>query len=95
MWDPVVGSASARTQALNAIALKNAVLCAECDVLSDSPHDVCMVCGSHSLFNVARVFGGNLPQNRATLITQQPVESLPREVVLAFPKPHRPSTTVL
>jgi hypothetical protein len=49
-----------------------------------------MVCGSHSLFNVARVFGGNLPQNRATLITQQWVESLPREVVLAFPEPHRP-----
>jgi hypothetical protein len=90
MWDPVVGSASARTRVLNAIALKNTVLCAECDVLSDSPHDVCMVCCSHSLFNVARVFGGDLPKKRATLITQQPVESLPRDVVLAFPKPHRP-----
>jgi hypothetical protein len=88
MWDPAVGSAPARGRVLNAVALQNAVLCAECDVVSDSPHDVCMVCGSHSLFNVARIFGGNLPKTRASLITQQPVEA-PREMVLAIPKPHR------
>jgi hypothetical protein len=58
-----------RTRVLNAVPLQNSVLCAECDVVSDSPHDVCMVCGSHSLFNVARVFGGKLPKKRATLIT--------------------------
>ena len=53
-----------RGRCLNAVALQNAVLCAECDVVSDSPHDTCLVCGSRSLFNIARVFGGNLPQNR-------------------------------
>jgi hypothetical protein len=84
----VVGSRE-RTRILNAVPLQNAVLCAECDVVSDSPHDVCMVCGSRSLFNVARVFGGSLPKKRATLITQQPAEA-PRETVLVFPKPHRP-----
>jgi hypothetical protein len=84
----VVGSRE-QTRVLNAVPLQNAVLCAECDVVSDSPHDVCMVCGSHSLFNVARVFGGNLPKKRATVITQQPAET-PRETVLVFPKPHRP-----
>ena len=73
---------------LNTVPLKNAVLCAECDVVSDSPHDVCMVCGSHSLFNVARIFGGNLPRKRAMLITQQSIEA-PREIHLSFPKPHR------
>src|SRR5579864_6052913 len=78
-----------RTRVLNAVPLQNAVLCAECDVVSDSPHNVCMVCGSHSLFNVARVFGGKLPKKRATLITQQPAEA-PCETVLVFPKPHRP-----
>ena len=78
-----------RTRVLNAVPLQNAVLCAECDVVSDSPHDICMVCGSHSLFNVARIFGGNLPKKRATVITQQPAES-PRETVLVFPKSHRP-----
>jgi len=50
---------------VNAVALQNAVLCAECDVVSDSPQDVCLVCGSRSLFNISRIFGGNLPSNRA------------------------------
>ena len=84
----VVGSRE-RTRVLNAVPLQNAVLCAECDVVSDSPHDVCLVCGSHSLFNVARVFGGNLPKKRATVITKQLAEA-PRETILVFPKPHRP-----
>jgi len=79
-----------RARILNAVPLQNAVLCAECDVISDSRHDTCMVCGSHSLFNVARIFGGNLPKQRASLITQEQVESLPRDLVLVFPKPHRP-----
>lgn len=84
-----VESGPERLRVLNAVALQNAVLCAECDVVSDSPHDVCLVCGSHSLFNVARIFGGTLPKKRASLITKQPVEALPRQVVV-FPKAHRP-----
>jgi hypothetical protein len=83
----VVGSGE-RDRILNAVPLKNAVLCAECDVVSDSPHDVCMVCGSRSLFNVARIFGGNLPKKRAMLIKQESIEA-PRETLLLFPKPHR------
>lgn len=84
----VVGSGE-RKRVLNAVRLENAVLCAECDVLSDSPHDVCMVCGSQSLFNVARIFGGNLPHERASLVAREEVEISSREVVLPFPKPHR------
>jgi hypothetical protein len=57
-------------KSLNAVALQNAVLCAECDVVSDSPHDRCLVCGSRSLFNIARMFGGNLPGVRASLMMQ-------------------------
>jgi hypothetical protein len=74
---------------LNAVPLQNAVLCAECDVVSDSPHDVCLVCGSRSLFNIARVFGGRLPRRRTTLVVQEVVETPSREVVVPFPKPHR------
>jgi hypothetical protein len=44
---------------LNAVALHYAVLCAECDVVSDSPHDICMVCGSRSLVNICKILGGN------------------------------------
>src|SRR6202035_3356966 len=74
---------------LNAVALQNAVLCAECDVVSDSPHDVCLVCGSRSLFNIARVFGGNLSKNRATRIEARIEEPQMPELVLAFPRMHR------
>jgi hypothetical protein len=83
-----VDDAPDRGRCLNAVALQNAVLCAECDVVSDSPHDTCLVCGSRSLFNIARMFGGSLPQNRAALIASQTVE-MQREIVLSFPSRHR------
>src|SRR6516165_8902133 len=84
------GVSAQRPRVLNSVPLQNAVLCAECDVVSDSPHDICLVCGSRSLFNIARIFGGKLPQERANLITQDIVEVRSRDVVLTFPKPHRP-----
>ena len=74
---------------LNAVALQNAVLCAECDVVSDSPHDRCLVCGSRSLFNIARMFGGNLPKDRAALIPSETLEVQQHEIVLRFPSRHR------
>jgi len=84
-----VESAPGRGRVLNAVALHNAVLCAECDVVSDSPHDTCLVCGSRSLFNIARMFGGNLPKDRASLITSEVLEMTPCEIVLTFPGAHR------
>jgi hypothetical protein len=85
----VAGSAEG-ARVLNAVPLQNAVLCVECDVLSDSPHDTCLVCGSHSLFNVARMLGGKLPKERASLIAREAVGVSPRDVVLTFPQTHRP-----
>jgi len=75
---------------INAVALQKAVLCAECDVVSDSPHDTCLVCGSRSLFNISHIFGGDLPKRRASLIVPEPVEITQREIVLTFPAAHRP-----
>ena len=66
---------------LNAVVLQHAVLCADCDVVSDSPHDVCMVCGSRSLINISRILGGKMPENRAQLLKREPQE-INREVVL-------------
>ena len=43
---------------INAVSLRQAVLCANCEVISDSPHETCAVCGSHSLLPLARVLGG-------------------------------------
>jgi hypothetical protein len=84
-----VDGASRAGRSLNAVALQNAVLCAECDVVSDSPHDRCLVCGGRSLFNIARMFGGNLPNDRASLIVSDAREMTPYELVLSFPEPHR------
>jgi hypothetical protein len=78
-----------RRPTLNAICLKSAVLCAECDVVSDSPHDHCLVCGSRSLFNIARLLGGSLPKERAKLVeATMPAASAPSRV-LTFPRPHK------
>jgi len=89
MKDLGIESVPEKGRVLNAVALQNAVLCAECDVVSDSPSDTCLVCGSRSLFNIARMFGGNLPQERASLIAPEILEMAPRESVLAFPGLHR------
>ena len=78
-----------RSRALNAVPLQNAVLCAECDVVSDSPHDTCLICGSPSLFKIARMFGGKLPKERASLIALEAVGVSFCDVILRFPKPHR------
>ena len=78
-----------QARVLNAVALPQAVLCAECDVVSDSPHDHCLVCGSRSVFSIARVFGGNLPRDRATLIDSEPSGATRCEIVLSFPERHR------
>jgi hypothetical protein len=86
MKSSVVDINAERNRPLNAISLKNAVLCADCDVVSDSPHDQCLVCGSHSLFNISRSLGGMLPNKRATLIdTAGRTVASPR-TVLTFPR---------
>ena len=82
-----VDDGAEKGRCLNAVALQNAVLCAECDVVSDSPHDTCLVCGSRSLFNIAHMFGGNLPRNRTALVPSETME-MRHEVVLSFPRQH-------
>ena len=57
-----------KRRVFNAISLEKAVLCAGCDCVSDSPHDECLVCGSRSLFNLSRVFGGALRLNQPKLL---------------------------
>jgi hypothetical protein len=89
MKDSYVDGPSEVARCLNAVALQNAVLCAECDVVSDSPHDRCLVCGSRSLFNISRMLGGALPRDRAILIQPEVHEPRNQERVLSFPRAHR------
>jgi len=43
-------------QYLSAIPLVNAVYCANCDSITDSPHEACLGCGSHSILAVSRLW---------------------------------------
>jgi hypothetical protein len=73
---------------INAICLQNAVFCADCEVISDSPHETCRVCGSRSLLSLSCVLGGALPVQRAQLVDtwdsnyQRPAISLERRLTL-------------
>ena len=46
----------AGTGFLSAIPLLNAVYCVNCDLITNSPHDTCRVCGSRSLVGVSRIW---------------------------------------
>ena len=50
---------------LNSIPLLYAVLCADCEVISDSAGETCEICGSRSLLNLGRVLGGSIEGQRA------------------------------
>jgi hypothetical protein len=73
---------------VNAICLQSAVLCCDCEVISDSPNETCRVCGSRSLLSLSYILGGALPAQRAQVV--EPRESrytlefrIPRERVRA------------
>jgi len=53
---------------LTSLNLENAVLCADCEVISDSNGEVCGACGSRSLLSLGRVLGGCLGTERARII---------------------------
>jgi hypothetical protein len=69
---------------VNAVCLQNAVLCADCEVISDSPHETCRVCGSRSLLSISRVLGGTLPVQRTQMLESKP-ERLPFSLVRRMP----------
>lgn len=77
---------------LNTIQLQNAVLCADCEVISDSPHDACRVCGSHSLLSLACVLGGPLPARRTKVVcddAQQVLFTMPLLTATQSPRHSR------
>ncbi len=48
----------------SAVPLLNAVFCTDCETITNSPHDACKVCGSHSLLSLFRILGGTLRSQR-------------------------------
>jgi len=53
---------------LNSVPLLEAVLCADCEIISNSAGETCEVCGSHSLLSLGRVLGGCIEGERAVLV---------------------------
>lgn len=77
---------------VNAVRLQNAVLCPNCETISDSPHDACMICGSRSLLPLSRVLGEMRPVAVPTVPTtaiKRP-SSVPDNLLVLTSPPHRP-----
>ncbi len=55
LWDRETGITDVGRRVLRSIPLVNAAYCADCDLITDSPHDACAVCGSHSVVGVSRM----------------------------------------
>jgi hypothetical protein len=88
MKSSMVNMRAEELRSLNSISLQNAVLCAECDFVSDSPHDQCLVCGSRSPFNISRLLGGMLPSQRTKLVNPD-TRPTPLKGMLRFPRSPR------
>ena len=55
--------------AINSVPLLKAVLCADCECISESRFDVCGVCGGRSLVNLGRLLRSAM-QNEVPVATQ-------------------------
>ncbi len=53
-------AATVTVRELSTVSLHNAVFCVDCETISNSPHDVCTVCGSPSLIGLFKLLGGTL-----------------------------------
>ena len=60
-----MNAAADTERGLGAVPLLNAVFCADCETISNSPHDACTICGGHSLINLFRMLGGTLRNQKA------------------------------
>jgi hypothetical protein len=69
---------------LNLVPLQNAVLCANCEVVSDSRNGHCIVCGSPSLMNLSRVLSGSEEGDKEEETSEQMVSC--NQPALAFKK---------
>jgi hypothetical protein len=57
---------------LSSLPLLEAVLCADCEIISNSAGERCEICGSRSLLSLGRVLGGGVEGERAVLVQVDP-----------------------
>ena len=53
---------------LNFVPLQSAVLCADCEMITENRGGACRICGGKALLSMARVLGGPIEGDRATLL---------------------------
>ena len=53
---------------LNPLPLRSAILCVDCELITQAHAGTCPVCGGCALLSVARVLGGPLGEDRAVLL---------------------------
>ena len=52
------------------VYLRKAVLCANCDVISEGRNGHCTACGSEALLNLSRLLGGTIYSSEFNVILQ-------------------------
>jgi hypothetical protein len=60
-----MNEATSSEERVGGVPLLNAVFCVDCETISNSPHDVCTICGNRSLINLFRMLGGTLRGEKA------------------------------
>lgn len=59
---------------LNFVPLQAAVLCADCEVITENHGGFCRICGGRALLSLNRVLGGPVEGRRATLLDASEAE---------------------
>lgn len=60
-----------KSQVIGRVPLLNAVLCVDCEYISEATSDVCGVCGGRSLTNLGRLLGSAM-QSAADVDVNEP-----------------------
>ncbi len=68
---------------LNFVPLQAAVLCADCELITESRGGRCRICGGSGLLSLSNVLGGNIGAERAVLLdpAQAEVNRLVEELI--------------
>ena len=62
-----------RRGAISCVPLQNAVLCGDCECISESTNDVCEICGGRALVNLGRLLGSAAQAEAATAQVSEPL----------------------
>ena len=55
------------------VPLQNAVLCGDCECISESTNDVCEICGGRALVNLGRLLGSAAQAEAPTAHVSEPL----------------------